>query len=137
MSYFLELPLSEAQGGVHLNSGIPNHAFYLLATELGGNAWDDAGAIWYQTLLQLWPKAQFQDCANVSAQVAGGVFGADSAQQKAVQDAWEQVGVPVKAPHPAARRKKAPHPAAAAAPPGNLKRKLRELSEEIGKLVGS
>jgi Zn-dependent metalloprotease len=138
MDDYVELPLSEDQGGVHINSGIPNHAFYLVATELGGNAWDDAGAIWYQTLLQLWPKAQFQDCANVSAQVAGAQFGTDSAQQKAVKDAWEQVGVPVKAPQAPSRRKRAPHHAAAAASNGgDLKRKLRQLTEGMKKLVES
>ena len=30
-------------GGVHINSGIPNHAFYLTAVALGGNAYDKAG----------------------------------------------------------------------------------------------
>ena len=34
---------ADDNGGVHLNSGIPNHAFFLLADQLGGNAWDDAG----------------------------------------------------------------------------------------------
>ena len=34
-------------GGVHINSGIPNHAFYLAAVALGGNAWEQAGHIWY------------------------------------------------------------------------------------------
>ena len=49
-------------GGVHINSGIPNHAFYLVATELGGNAWEKAGAIWYATLRdsRLQPTARFQ-----------------------------------------------------------------------------
>jgi hypothetical protein len=37
-------------GGVHLNSGIPNHAFYLAATAIGGNAWEKAGQIWYDTI---------------------------------------------------------------------------------------
>src|SRR4029079_944922 len=37
-------------GGVHINSGIPNHAFYLIATQIGGNAWEKAGQIWYLTL---------------------------------------------------------------------------------------
>ena len=34
-------------GGVHIFSGIPNHAFYLAAMELGGYAWEKAGRIWY------------------------------------------------------------------------------------------
>src|SRR5919205_959577 len=37
-------------GGVHINSGIPNHAFYLVATALGGHAWEKAGHIWYETI---------------------------------------------------------------------------------------
>jgi Zn-dependent metalloprotease len=41
---------SQDNGGVHLNSGIPNHAFFLLATSLGGNAWEKAGQIWYDTI---------------------------------------------------------------------------------------
>jgi len=32
-------------GGVHINSGIPNHAFFLAATMLGVNSWDKAGLI--------------------------------------------------------------------------------------------
>src|SRR5262245_32017428 len=82
-------------GGVHINSGIPNHAFYLVATSLGGYAWNDAGHIWYSTLRQLWPRANFQDCANVSSQVAGTLFGSGSTQQQAVREAWAQVGIKV------------------------------------------
>ena len=35
---------------MHINSGIPNRAFYLAAVGLGGNAWDGAGPIWYAAL---------------------------------------------------------------------------------------
>ncbi|GJM32104.1 MAG: zinc metalloprotease [Saprospiraceae bacterium] len=38
-------------GGVHLNSGIPNHAFFLIANALGGNSWENAGKIWYNSLM--------------------------------------------------------------------------------------
>ncbi|MBC7725085.1 MAG: M4 family metallopeptidase, partial [Burkholderiaceae bacterium] len=41
---------TEDNGGVHLNSGIPNRAFHLVATAIGGNAWEQAGRIWYDTL---------------------------------------------------------------------------------------
>jgi Zn-dependent metalloprotease len=131
MNDFVHLPLSEDQGGVHINSGIPNHAFYLAATQMGGNAWEDAGAIWYQTLLQLWPKAQFQDCANVTAQVAGAQFGTGSPQQQAVKTAWEQVGIPVTAPHVPGRRKKAAATVTANGNGAELQRKLRKLSEVL------
>lgn len=33
----------EDNGGVHINSGIPNHAFYQASTLIGGNAWEKAG----------------------------------------------------------------------------------------------
>jgi Zn-dependent metalloprotease len=38
---------------VHYNSGIPNHAFYLLAYRTGGRSWQQAGRIWVETLLGL------------------------------------------------------------------------------------
>jgi Zn-dependent metalloprotease len=99
MSGYQHLPDDEDNdfGGVHINSGIPNHAFYLLATGLGGYAWNDAGHIWYATLRQLWATANFQDCANVSYQVAGTLYGSGSKQQQAVRDAWSHVGIQVKA----------------------------------------
>ena len=42
--------MDEDNGGVHINSGIPNHAFFLAATILGGFAWERAGKIWYAAL---------------------------------------------------------------------------------------
>jgi Zn-dependent metalloprotease len=83
-------------GGVHINSGIPNHVFYLLATALGGNAWEVAGKIWYVTLTQKLPHdAQFQTCADTTFAVAGELFGAASEPQKAVAAAWKAVGIEV------------------------------------------
>jgi Zn-dependent metalloprotease len=40
----------EDNGGLHINPGIPNRAFYLAATALGGHAWEKAGCIWHDTL---------------------------------------------------------------------------------------
>jgi Zn-dependent metalloprotease len=95
MDGYLQLPDTEDDdwGGVHINSGIPNHAFYLLAKQLGGFAWERPGHIWYATLQQLWPSAQFKDCANVTFEVAGTLFGAGSVEQQAVREAWTEVGV--------------------------------------------
>ncbi len=52
---------SDDNGGVHINSGIPNRAFFLAATRLGGFAWERAGLIWYRTLTSgtLSPTADF------------------------------------------------------------------------------
>jgi Zn-dependent metalloprotease len=84
------------QGGVHTNSGIPNHAFYLVATALGGNAWERAGKIWYVTLTQrLQPSTDFQAAADATFAVAGELFGQGSDEQKAVQGGWSEVGITV------------------------------------------
>jgi Zn-dependent metalloprotease len=80
-------------GGVHINSGIPNRAFVLSAKALGGNAWDAAGRIWYDTMLRLPRRCEFQECAELCVQTAA-AFGADAAQ--AVRQAWAKVGVAAK-----------------------------------------
>lgn len=80
-------------GGVHINSGIPNRAFYLLATALGGFAWERAGKIWYVTLCdpRLSSTAQFQDFANLTVANAATLFGAGA--QQATIEAWAAVGI--------------------------------------------
>ncbi len=81
-------------GGVHINSGIPNRAFYITALELGGFAWQKAGQIWYVTLKnKLTANSKFQDCANLTYQAAGELFGAGSIEQQAVQKGWAEVGL--------------------------------------------
>ena len=86
----------EDNGGVHINSGIPNHAFYVTAVQLGGNAWERAGRIWYVTLKdRLSATSNFQDCANLTYQVAGELYGAGSIEQQAVQKGWSEVGLTV------------------------------------------
>jgi Zn-dependent metalloprotease len=83
-------------GGVHINSGIPNHAFYIIATELGGFAWEKAGQIWYVTLKdKLSANSKFQDCANFTYQTAAELFGAGSIEQQAVKKGWAEVGITV------------------------------------------
>jgi Zn-dependent metalloprotease len=85
---------SADNGGVHVNSGIPNHAFYLAATALGGHAWDKAGRIWYDTLSNLiGPNTSFKQAADATIRSARNLYGAASKEQKAVKSAWRQVGV--------------------------------------------
>jgi Zn-dependent metalloprotease len=81
-------------GGVHINSGIPNHAFYLLATELGGKAWQAPGQIWYDTLTggTLSSRATFTDFAAATAAAAKARYG-EGEQYEAVLHSWERVGV--------------------------------------------
>ena len=79
-------------GGVHINSGIPNHAFFLVATAIGGNAWDKAGRIWYRTLQALNQTSDFAQMLDMTAQNAAGLFGHGSTEEKAVINAWKAVG---------------------------------------------
>ncbi len=81
-------------GGVHLNSGIPNHAFYLAASTLGGYAWETAGQIWYDTLTGgLAATSDFAAFAQATARAAAVRFGGSSAEHTAVLGAWKTVGV--------------------------------------------
>jgi Zn-dependent metalloprotease len=83
-------------GGVHINSGIPNHAFYLAATAIGGQPWMVLGRIWYRVLtVKLFPHAGFQDFANATVFTAGELFGKGSSVQAMIAEAWSQVGLPV------------------------------------------
>jgi Zn-dependent metalloprotease len=90
------LVILQDKGGVHINSGIPNHAFYLLAVELGGKAWEKAGLIWYKALLMMQPDTDFVGAAHTTKLVARMVFGAGSIEEKAVIDSWGKVGIYVR-----------------------------------------
>jgi Zn-dependent metalloprotease len=79
-------------GGVHLNSGIPNKAFHLAATALGGHAWEKAGPIWYAALTgALGPTSDFAAAAQATVDAAGQKF--STTEQDAVRGAWQEVGV--------------------------------------------
>ncbi|MDJ0902793.1 MAG: M4 family metallopeptidase [Xenococcus sp. MO_188.B8] len=83
-------------GGVHINSGIPNHAFYLLSMMLGGNAWDKAGQIWYKTMQQINnPLAKFTDWAELTVEIAIDMFGRGSMEAILTRRAWKLVGINV------------------------------------------
>ena len=89
---------SQDNGGVHINSGIVNHAFYLMAVEIGGYAWEKTGQIWYKTLTEkLTNNSNFQDAADLTFAAAGELYGGDSAEQNAVKNGWSQVGITVSA----------------------------------------
>ena len=52
--------------GVHINSGIPNKAFYLSCLEIG---LDECALIWFETLKSLWRTADFDDMLDVILRV--------------------------------------------------------------------
>jgi Zn-dependent metalloprotease len=85
----------EDDGGVHINSGIPNRAFHLTATALGGNAWERAGQVWYDTLTggRLARDADFAAFAAATVAAAGARYGEGSAEEEAVRGGWDAVGL--------------------------------------------
>jgi len=89
---------SADNGGVHTNSGIPNHAFYVTATTLGGKAWEAPGNIWYDALLdpRVSPKTTFARFAGVTLRHARSRYGATSKEAQAIQAGWEAVKVRVR-----------------------------------------
>ncbi|QTP59965.1 peptidase M4 family protein [Billgrantia antri] len=82
-------------GGVHINSGIPNRAFHLVAMALGGHAWERAGRIWYDTLVdpRLLQDSDFVAFAGLTLANAEWRFGAASVEVEAVREGWRGVGV--------------------------------------------
>ncbi len=82
-------------GGVHINSGIPNHAFYLAAMALGGYAWESVGLVWYDTLRdsRLMPESDFVTFATLTAENADRRFGSASREATTIREAWQAVGV--------------------------------------------
>ncbi len=53
--------------GVHINSGICNKAFYLVASDIGTSK---AAKVWYHALQNLWPTATFNDAVDVIVESA-------------------------------------------------------------------
>lgn len=89
---------SSDNGGVHINSGIPNRAFFFAAEEIGGKAWEKTGKIWYVTLRdRLRENSDFLETANLTYEVSGSLYGKDSSEQKAILNAWNKVGIKIKA----------------------------------------
>lgn len=81
-------------GGVHINSGIPNRAFVLAATALGGYAWERAGRIWVDAVTgDIAADCDFATFARLTEGAAESRFGVGSTEYRAVRDAWRSVGV--------------------------------------------
>jgi Zn-dependent metalloprotease len=84
-------------GGVHINSGIPNKAFQQAAEALGGYAWEKAGRIWYETLRDsaLRPNTGFKRFATLTVSTTARLYGGTSVEAAIVRDAWATVGLAV------------------------------------------
>ena len=97
MDKYQSLPDTESGdfGGVHINSGIPNFAFYVTAFNIGGYAWEKAGRIWYAVLsdASLAQNANFADVKNLTIVHAEKTFGINSLEVKAVKQGWFEAKV--------------------------------------------
>lgn len=80
-------------GDPHTNSGIPNRAFYLTASAIGGQSWAKAGKVWYAALTgpKASPNMKMKTFANRTRAAAKSLFG--TAVYSAVDGAWQDVGV--------------------------------------------
>lgn len=93
-------------GGVHINSGIPNHAYYL-AIEGGTNRTsglsvqgvgvanrEQINRVMVRAFTQLMPAAaSFSTARAVTIQAARDLYGTNSNVERAVTEAWNAVGV--------------------------------------------
>jgi Zn-dependent metalloprotease len=95
MSKYKQMPDTDEgdNGGVHINSGIPNKAFCLTALGIGGNSWEAPAQIWYKALLASNPDTDFQGFADTTHLQAGQLYGEQSTEQQAVVSAWKEVGI--------------------------------------------
>jgi Zn-dependent metalloprotease len=110
---------TDDKGGVHINSGILNHGFYIAAMSLGGKTWEVLGRIWYAALTdRLKPEADFADFTRATVDIAGELYGNGGRVQRTIAEAWSDVGLPVPLFDGASGRirlRKPRHPAAAPA----------------------
>ena len=97
---------SDDNGGVHINSGIVNHAFYLAVEGgtnrtsgisvqgVGGANREQMERVFYRAFTQMLPSAaNFSIARAATIQSARDLFGAGSAAERAVAGAWTAVGV--------------------------------------------
>lgn len=88
---------SDDNRGVHINSGIPNHAFYLFAKSIGGYSWDIPCKIWYKTITTdglLSPSATFAEFAQATITTAIELYASDKPDiVDKLRTAWQTVKV--------------------------------------------
>lgn len=85
---------TQDHGGVHINSGIPNRAFYLVASALGGPAWERAGQIWVDAITgDISADCEFATFAALTIAAAERRYAVGSPEALAVAQGWAEVGV--------------------------------------------
>ncbi|KAI6383312.1 hypothetical protein MCOR25_000232 [Pyricularia grisea] len=79
--------------GNHVNTGIPNRAFAIVALAYGGYAWEKAGQIWWAAMTSraVPVKCTLSKFALVTCSIAEQFYGPTDA--RTVRFAWQEVGV--------------------------------------------
>jgi Zn-dependent metalloprotease len=136
MSKFVHLPDTEEgdNGGVHINSGIPNKAFYLVAVGIGGYAWEAPGLIWYEALKASTATTEFQEFADTTYLKAAELYGEGSAEHQAVFAGWRDVGIRITGV-PARGGDRRPATPAGGADQAALAKQIEALSAQVKALT--
>jgi Zn-dependent metalloprotease len=95
-AHYKDLVITEQDaGGVHINSGIPNRAFYNVAIALPDYAWEKAGHIWYAAINdpKLTETADFHLFAQITVDQAQQLYG--QGVRDIVKQGWADVGITV------------------------------------------
>lgn len=99
-SEYKSLPYSFDYGGVHINSGIPNRALYLLAEGLSNETLgasigrEKAADLTFKTMIGLTPNADFDEAAERMINLARTEYANEPAVYDATVLAWQSVGLP-------------------------------------------
>lgn len=85
----------DPSGEPHINSGIPNHAFFLFATQLGRPSWCEPAKIWYRALTspEVTPQTDFAKFSALTERIAADEFQGIPGVLAAVRFAWSSVGI--------------------------------------------
>jgi hypothetical protein len=86
----VKLPRSNDGGGIHINSGIPNRAFYEAAVRIGS---EKAGKIWISSIGQFSETVDLKTASQLIQKTAVALHGEGSAEARAVKAAWNAVGL--------------------------------------------
>ena len=99
-SEYRSLPKSRDHGGVHVYSGIPNRAMYLLSTGLSAESLgtsighEKTTNLAFKTMIGLTPNASFDEAAEFMASIARTEYPDKTAIYDATVLAWKSVGLP-------------------------------------------
>ncbi len=87
----IDNPLFWDGGGVHINSGIPNRAAYLVAKAIGRTA---AEKIYFRALtVYLTSTSGFVDARDATLQACSDLYPGDNGKYTAIEDAFDMVGI--------------------------------------------